>query len=208
MPDKLLDHIKHPISPIKSKATMPFSLPGIKDVPQLNHSDKVKVLDNLFEPCPTLTAILTAKLFNGQQYTSYKDLIETSRVELLKYLDESEQAKGQIRPEIPEIISAHPRLGPAKPNTGALSDHSSSEQKSLQGTKEEAEKLVALNDKYETTFPGLRYVVFVNGRSREVIMNNMTERINRNDIVAERKEAFNAMCDIALDRAKKLGAKL
>lgn len=67
---------------------------------------------------------------------------------------------------------------------------------------------MALNDKYETTFPGLRYVVFVNGRSREVIMNNMTERINRNDIVAERKEAFNAMCDIALDRAKKLGAKL
>jgi uncharacterized protein (UPF0210 family) len=35
-------------------------------------------------------------------------------------------------------------------------------------------------------------------------MQNMRERIERGDIQAERLEAIQAMCDIALDRASKL----
>lgn len=46
--------------------------------------------------------------------------------------------------------------------------------------------------------------VFVNGRSRPVIFENMRERIARGDINAERKDAIKAMCVIASDRAKKL----
>jgi hypothetical protein len=65
--------------------------------------------------------------------------------------------------------------------------------------------------------------VFVNGRSRPVIMENMRERIERGDIKLERAEAikvrsrkvvnwilqadsqhYKAMCDIAADRAVKL----
>lgn len=46
--------------------------------------------------------------------------------------------------------------------------------------------------------------VFVNGRSRPEIMQNMRDRIARADIAAERQEAIQAMCDIALDRAAKL----
>lgn len=46
--------------------------------------------------------------------------------------------------------------------------------------------------------------VFVNGRPRPEIMHNMRERIARGDIQAERLEAIQAMCDIALDRASKL----
>lgn len=194
-----------------------FSLPDIKDLLGLSTPQKIKVLDNLFEPCPTLTSILMEKLFPiNKQYDSYKDLIETARTELLDYLHQAEiEAKvtGEIKPDVARIISAHPRLGPAKSNgsnenSGPLSDHSSSEQKSLQGTKEEGEQLAELNLKYESAFPGLRYIVFVNGRPRPVIMTNMMERINRGDIQQERREAFNAMCDIALDRARKLGAKL
>lgn len=48
--------------------------------------------------------------------------------------------------------------------------------------------------------------VFVNGRPRPVIMENMRARIDRGDIKAERQEAIQAMCDIALDRATKLQA--
>lgn len=46
----------------------------------------------------------------------------------------------------------------------------------------------------------------MNGRPRPVIMENMRERIDRGDIQAERLEAIQAMCDIAADRAAKLGA--
>ena len=47
--------------------------------------------------------------------------------------------------------------------------------------------------------------MFVNGRSREVIMQDMRERIDRGDIEGEVEKATRAMCDIAVDRAKKLG---
>jgi propanediol utilization protein len=48
--------------------------------------------------------------------------------------------------------------------------------------------------------------VFVNGRPRPVIMEDMRSRIDRGDIKAERQVAIQAMCDIALDRASKLQA--
>jgi hypothetical protein len=37
---------------------------------------------------------------------------------------------------------------------------------------------------------GMRYVVFVNGRSRPVVMQNMEERIKRGDIEREKVEAI------------------
>jgi 2-oxo-4-hydroxy-4-carboxy--5-ureidoimidazoline (OHCU) decarboxylase len=46
--------------------------------------------------------------------------------------------------------------------------------------------------------------VFVNGRPRPTIMENMRTRIDRGDIKTERQEAIQAMCDIATDRASKL----
>jgi 2-oxo-4-hydroxy-4-carboxy--5-ureidoimidazoline (OHCU) decarboxylase len=48
--------------------------------------------------------------------------------------------------------------------------------------------------------------VFVNGRPRPAIMQNMRARIDRADVTAERHEAIQAMCDIARDRATKLHA--
>lgn len=186
-----------------------FHLPDITKLSSLSVAEQTAVLDNLFEPCPTLTSLLVNLLFS-RLYTSYKQLIETARSELLNFLqnaEEDSQSSGKpINEDINSIISAHPRLG--APKEVKLSDHSSTEQKSLLGTEEQANRLRDLNQLYEKTFPGLRYVVFVNGRSRDVVMDNMKQRINRNDIKQERVEAFNAMCDIALDRAKKLGAKL
>lgn len=181
-----------------------MSLPLSTELSQLSYNDKVAVLDNLFEPCETLTRFLISQLFsNGQSYSSYKELIESARDQLLEYLKQAESTI-PIKPEIAQIIAAHPRLGAS----AKLSEHSSNEQKSLQGTQQEAQRLKELNNQYEQTFPGLRFVVFVNGRPRSEIMENMRQRIERNDIRLERVEAFNAMCDIALDRAQKLGAKL
>lgn len=160
-------------------------------------------MNHLFEPCSTLAELLVKSVMT-EPHTDYTMFIEQARRFLLASLEKEEQ-KPSISPAIAKIISAHPRLGPSKDK---LSTHSASEQRSLVSNAEEAHKLAHYNDLYEKKFPGLRYVVFVNGRSREAVMENMEKRINRGNILLERREAFEAMCDIALDRARKLGAKL
>ena len=74
----------------------------------------------------------------------------------------------------------------------------------MHSRNEESKNLEELKSKYETKFPGLRYVVFVNGRSRPEIYKNINTRIDRGNYGLECEEAFNAMCDIAIDRATKL----
>ena len=51
-------------------------------------------------------------------------------------------------------------------------------------------ELARLNEAYEAKFPGLRFVVFVNGRARGEIMAIMRERIERGDWEAERDGAI------------------
>lgn len=173
-----------------------YRLPPISQVPDLSLADQEHLLDHLFEPCQTLKTLVTQGIIKNA-YSSYNDLIEAVRSELLHLLATSDSSD----PRINKIIGAHPRLGAQKVD----SSHSKAEQASLQAkSAEEGEKLAQLNAKYEQTFPGLIYVVFVNGRSRQAIMENMERRIAQGDVVAERKEAFNAMCDIAKDRASKL----
>lgn len=183
------------ISPSPSPHNM-YKLPAIETVPSLSLPEQELLLDHLFEPCATLKHLVTQGVIN-RKFHSYNELIESVRAELLELLKTSKDSD----PRINKIIGAHPRLGAQKVD----STHSQAEQKSLQAkSAEEGQRLEKLNQEYEDTFPGLIYVVFVNGRSREVIMENMEERIKRGDVVKERQEAFNAMCDIAKDRASKL----
>lgn len=165
-------------------------------LPTLTVEERATVLSHLFEPCQTLNELVVDDL--GQKiFNSYNKVIEHVRSLLLSF-----QASGSHSDteRLLKILAAHPRLGANKVESG----HSTMEQASLAGSQEEAEKLKQLNDEYEMRFPGMRYVVFVNGRSRLVIMDNMRQRISRGDIEAEKTEAINAMCDIAADRACKL----
>lgn len=50
--------------------------------------------------------------------------------------------------------------------------------------------------------------MFVNGRSRDVIMQDMKDRIENGTKEGEVRKACEAMCDIALDRVKKLGGQV
>lgn len=170
----------------------------IEDLRSASADQQTEVLGQLFEPCSTLNAIIFEKVI-PIGFSTYKDLIEAVRSTLLQLLKENEED-----PQVSKIIAAHPRLGAPKKGKVVLSAHSLAEQKSLSASSpEETAMLQQLNEDYEKTFPGLRYVVFVNGRPRSVIMENMRERIKRGDILKERYDAFNAMCDIALDRVKK-----
>lgn len=182
---------------------MSYKLPNINELSSLSYSQQEELLGHLFEPCQTLSHKIINDIIKDNQFSSYQHFIEQVRDYLLNYVNE-QAAKAVVDADISKIIAAHPRLGGSSKGTQDLSQHSSKEQKSLQGSAEETQRLIELNDKYEETFPGLRYVVFVNGRPRLVIMKDMETRIEKNDIQAERIHAMNAMCDIALDRASKL----
>lgn len=186
------------------------SLPPITTVPGLSTEERAAILDTLFEPCTQLHTLSVSTL-HEQTFASYSDLIAAIGTQLTT-LSASDLASDQEW--LSAILSAHPRLGASDPST--LSPASRAEQAQLQtpstsgSDNAEAEASAAalrtLNGTYETTFPGLRYVVFVNGRARDVILVDMRARIARNDIVAEKADAIAAMCAIATDRAGKLAA--
>lgn len=173
------------------------SLPPITSLPHATTQDLTHVLDLLFEPSPPLRE-MTLPVLRSATFPSY-DILITAVTAQLSALASSSDEKDVAR--LSEILCSHPRLGEKKVD----SEQSRKEQAQLQqGADEDKEKLSQLNREYEDKFPGLRYVVFVNGRPRPEIMENMRSRIDRGDVRAERLEAIQAMCDIALDRAAKL----
>ncbi|KAK9370139.1 oxo-4-hydroxy-4-carboxy-5-ureidoimidazoline decarboxylase [Lipomyces kononenkoae] len=174
-----------------------YELPAPSAFASITTEERLTIIRHLFERSRALESLLMPAL---SCVTSYGELISHSRELLLNLASESQNDPTK-REVLLDILAAHPRLGARKIDSA----HSVAEQASLQG---EAEALAALNKEYEQKFPDLRYVVFVNGRPRDVIMANMRARIVRGDYELEKIEAANAMCDIALDRAKKLGAKL
>ncbi|KAL1628078.1 hypothetical protein SLS56_006008 [Neofusicoccum ribis] len=177
-----------------------LNLPPVGTLPSAPTGARTYVLNLLFEPSQPLHN-LALPLLNGTQFASYDDLIAAVGVQLTEL---SESPSTSDTEWLEQILGAHPRLGEKK----VESAQSRAEQANLNAAGPEAEaeaaELKRLNEEYEKTFPGLRYVVFVNGRSRPEIFKNMTERIARGDIKAERAEAIKAMCQIASDRARKL----
>lgn len=196
-----------------------YKLPPVASISQLSTADRIAVLDALFEPSTALHN-LSLDLLHTTTFPSYNDLIASIGVQLT---DLSESTSSSDIEWLDKILGAHPRLGSKK----VESTQSKQEQARLNtGGEDEAKRLKALNDEYEAVFPGLIYVVFVNGRGREEIMANMRQRIDRGDIRLERTESIKvrttdmihfgigecitnqdlsqAMCDIAADRATKL----
>lgn len=158
---------------------------------------KTDTLDLLFEPSPAIHEVLLP-VIRDAKYTSYAELIDACYARLLLRMANS--SSQDMDPTTLSILGSHPRLGQKK----VESAQSAAEQANLQG---EGEELAKLNNEYEEKFPGLRYVVFVNGRGRPEIMKNMRERIDRGDYGKEVDAALEAMRDIAHDRATKLGAE-
>ena len=140
----------------------PPSLPDISTVPTLPTSSQSEILSLLFEPSPTLISRFTP-LLSKQEFESYDSLISAVGYQL-RELAESED--GQDRTALEDILSSHPRLGEKKVHSAL----SRMEQKAMEAAShagpepeeakrlEEQEILKGLNDEYEKTFPGLRYV--------------------------------------------------
>lgn len=161
-------------------------LPDVTTLSSLPEENLVSVLDLLFEPSAELHT-LTIPTLRSITFATYPELIDTIRDQLL-VIAETVHPDPSARKPLLSILGSHPRLGEKKVDSA----QSAAEQAQLRaGAEDEAERLAALNRDYETKFPGLRYVVFVNGRGRDVIMEDMKRRIARGDFPAEEKEAIN-----------------
>lgn len=128
-----------------------YSLPPISAVPKLTTSERAAILDILFEPCTQLHTLAVAYL-QRQVFPSYNDMIASIGVLLTELAESQSESDTEW---LDRILGAHPRLGEKRID----SVHSRAEQAQLKdgGTSNESE-LMALNDEYELTFAGLRYM--------------------------------------------------
>ncbi|KAF9221401.1 hypothetical protein BS17DRAFT_757948 [Gyrodon lividus] len=75
-----------------------------------------------------------------------------------------------------QFIAGHPRIGETK-KLSALSSNEQSGDTSKPTPPEVLARLAHLNACYEHVYPGLRYITFVNGRSRAVIAEEMEDKL-------------------------------
>ncbi|EKM49930.1 uncharacterized protein PHACADRAFT_105743 [Phanerochaete carnosa HHB-10118-sp] len=121
-----------------------------------------QVLAVLFEPSPTLFAHLVPQLAGSlpsANVHSYADLVDRA-LDALHGWDERRKAR---------FVDAHPRIGEVR----HLSALSAREQAAAATPRKVLARLAHLNACYEHRYPGLRYITFVNGRTREQIMEEM-----------------------------------
>ena len=212
-------------------ANPPPALPPIDSLQTADDDTLKTVLDLLFEPSSTLHDLSIPRIrdrVRELQGPSASTLTYAALIQdvgsLLGSLASQSASSPSSRATLHAILGSHPRLGEKKvasaqsrAEQAQLNASSSSSSPSSSSTPAEEQKrqeeeaaterqlLADLNAEYEARFPGLRYVVFVNGRARPAILANMRERIARGDPAAEEREAISAMVEIALDRARKLG---
>jgi 2-oxo-4-hydroxy-4-carboxy--5-ureidoimidazoline (OHCU) decarboxylase len=144
-------------------------------------------LMNIFERSPVLIGGLLEQV---QPSDTPEDIVHKARGIL------STMRQG----ELIATLNAHPRIGD---DVRTLSELSMKEQGTDRDPKVVAE-LQRLNDEYERKF-GFRFVVFVNGRSKEQILPVMRDRITRSR-ESELRTGIEEFLAISLDRLRKASA--
>lgn len=127
-----------------------MALPNIKTLSKLPRERIAEILDILFEPSTDLHRLSVSTLTNNV-FPDYESMVASVKAQLFE-LCRSQATEDKDLLEA--ILASHPRLGEKKVD----SEQSRQEQKQLQGSEEEADRLKQLNADYEKTFQGLRYV--------------------------------------------------
>lgn len=143
----------------------PDTLPPISYLPALPTTSRARILDLLFEPSDalhTLSLPLTSpESTTVRSFASYDDLIIAIGMQLTELAESTSTSDTKW---LDVILGAHPRLGAKKVESKlsqmeqAAMAKASGEKRSEAEVKKEAEALEGLNEEYEKTFPGLRYV--------------------------------------------------
>ncbi|SCU91984.1 LADA_0F13454g1_1 [Lachancea dasiensis] len=181
-----------------------MSFPSFADFKNGNLDLQLQLLELLFERSSSLESItLKNPDFMNHIGSDYASFVEKVRTGLHSLCHRAIRGDPEAKNHLSNIIAAHPKLGQPKQK---LSAHSAHEQRNLgnSDSKEILETLNVLNTRYEARYPGLRFVVFVNGRPRPEIIQVLQQRIESgNSWSEEARVACNEMCDIALDRIHK-----
>lgn len=157
------------------------SLPPASTLPTLPSETQSTILSLLFEPSPSLHTTLSPLL--ATPHPSYPSLVSAIKSHLLSLRTTDPQL-------LLSILASHPRLGAKKVDSAqSAAEQAKLQQGSGADAEEEGRVLGQLNEEYERKFPGLRFVVWVNGRGRWEIMEIMRERIGRGDWEGERDGA-------------------
>ena len=129
-----------------------YKIPPVSTLTTLTTAERAGVLDHLFEPCVPLHT-LSVELLKEKTFSSYDSLIARIAVQLMDLAGSTSTSDTKW---LEAILEAHPRLGQKKVDSA----QSRAEQAQLSSSDPlQEEKLFKLNDEYEQTFPGLRYVL-------------------------------------------------
>ncbi|OBZ74258.1 hypothetical protein A0H81_06037 [Grifola frondosa] len=144
------------------------ALPRLHDVLSSSsdeNSPLARALGILFEPSPTLFSDLVPALAAHissappNSISTYMSLIDLSLTIISKWDDDLRA----------HFIAGHPRIG----EVNGLSQLSTKEQAALATSPDVLARLTHLNACYEHRYPGLRFITFVNGRTRAAIKDEM-----------------------------------
>ena len=141
------------------------SLPPLAEV-QSHEEALSNALATLFEGSPILFKELVPQVSSHFQHpaapiSGYVELIDVA-LQTISLWDQTLKA---------QFIAGHPRIGEQK----NLSHLSAKEQAAVATPPEVLARLAHLNACYEHRYSGLRYITFVNGRTRAVIMEEMED---------------------------------
>lgn len=143
-------------------------------------------LELLFENAPRFVG----RLADGD-FASWEDVLARGE-ELARTLPEDEQL---------ELIDGHPRIG-ALPSSVSATSYREQGYEHDPGSADLQERLDRLNSDYEARF-GFRFVVFVDGRSRDEIADVMASHLEA-DRDAELSRALTDVFAIARSRLARL----
>jgi len=156
--------VRTPGQPITMAASSSVELPSLDEIHKRTSDGEwsalKKVVSTLFEHSPVLDEHLIPKLALST-FTSYTDLVDRSATIIRSWPP----------PYQTTFISGHPRIGEQNPKQ--LSALSESEQTRYFTPPWVIERLYWLNLVYEGRYNGLRYITFVNGRTRMEVMEEM-----------------------------------
>jgi len=192
VPTLLVPPISHAPTNTMTNAS-PVQLPSLDEIHKSTSDDGWSVLEEvvstLFEHSPVLDEHLVPKLASSSStFTSYVDLIDYSAT-IIKSWPPNLQSS---------FISGHPRIGEQNPKQ--LSALSASEQTKYFTPPWVIERLGWLNGVYERKYQGLRYITFVNGRTRTEVMEEMESALGtENARGPEWKERGEAEAKVEVD---------
>jgi 2-oxo-4-hydroxy-4-carboxy--5-ureidoimidazoline (OHCU) decarboxylase len=173
-------------------------IPPLAEIQQGSSNALADALEILFEHSPILINTLQPQL---------KDILNKSSLPLESYTQLINYAIAQITTwdlsAQSQFISGHPRIGENK----NLSKLSAKEQGSevIPTSPEVLARLNHLNACYEIRYPRLRYITFVNGRTRLEIAEEMEDMLCLPHSLSPDNPPFDTICavDIASEEWKK-----